>query len=150
MQKRPRKKLPTIRTPAKAAQWDFWKSRQGKFAARFSLGIDGLVLPFVEQLPARFPHIVFGLSATMRAQRKHLSAQDPRATYWHKVAVRFSAKLDARATLDAVFDYLRTVARCESGFLSLPDIPKQLTERRAERAKDVRKRLRRRRTYASF
>lgn len=136
-----------------SAQWDFWKSKQGKFSARFAIGFDGAVLPFVERLPARFSHIVFGFPATVKQQ---LSNQEPRGTWpikqvcWHRMSVRFSASLDARETLDEVFTYLRTIARIESGYISTPAIPQQLTERRTERSADIRKRLRRGRSYASF
>lgn len=153
MKRRNRKKLTRIMPPPKAAQWDFWKTRQGKFAARFSIGFDGYVLPAIENLPARFNHIVFGLPRTIKEHRTNIDSTNGLVTdadfYWHRIAVRFSARLDSRETLDELFNYLHTVARIEGGKITLPTLPEHFTERRSERA-GIRKRLRRGRSYASF
>lgn len=149
MKRRGRKKLARKAPAPTSARWDFWKTRQGKFAARFSIGIDGFMLPGLDKLPSRFNHIVFGFPSTMQTQKLHIGASNGLVTetdfYWHRISVRFSSRLDPRETLDEVFTFLNTVARIECGHVTLPPIPAQFTERRSEKA-DIRKRLRRRRT----
>ena len=154
MNRRRRKKLARSLPDPTAATWEFWKSKHGKFAARFSIGFDGFALPFVEQLPNRFPHVVFGFPKTMKTQSLHLSSSNGLVTepdwYWHRITVRFSDKLDPRITFVEVFKWLQTCARIEGGKVTPPDFPPNFGIRRVERAADVRKRLRRGRSYVSF